>query len=394
MNDSYPHNPFNRQNDSSDARNSRLFATGQGERTDSFISKPYESTKSRKSNHVISSRREIRIKKSELRRNVLIAISVLIGLVMALIATDTWKVGTGPQPSFSKSLSNFSTQSSQSAQVAGKQIVNLRELSADDPLRVYIGGDSLVGSFGSQLATSLGETGVVTAAYDSRVSSGLVNSGFFDWENHIETMVSKYNPELIVFMIGTNDASFVSANPKDYESKYTKLLENFLEITQTENREVAFVLAPAMKEAALDRNTKKLNEVIKKVALDNSAYALDSGRVLSPSGKYVSSIQMRKKINVRSGDGVHISSDGGDLLSDLIENFLLSNFGIDRFSAPRPIKATKVPGCCSSPKVVPSGTISKSSATSSTLVTSTSSSTSSSSPEAPVPANESETLGE
>jgi|GEM_PF-2911142 len=397
MTDSYPPNPFNRQSEDSDSRNSRLFATGQGVRHEPLESKPYEENNYRTPSRAISSRREIRIKKSELRRNILIAVSVFLGLVMALIATDTWKVGTGPKPSFSQSLSNVSPQSSQTARVAGEQVELIRELNADDPLRVYIGGDSLVGSFGPALATSLGQTGVVKATYDSRVSSGLVNKGFFNWETHLRKMTATYKPELIVFMVGTNDASFVSSNPKDYEDKYSELLESFLEIAQENDRKVVLVLAPAMKESALNKNVKKLNDVITTVAKNNSVMTIESGKVLSPTGKFVTSVQLSKKVNVRSDDGVHLSNEGGKLLSQLIQNFLFSKFGIGRFEGPNPIKAVKVPGCCSSPKVVPSGTV-KSNSTSSTNSSSSSTTTSETIPandEEVIPSeNETESVGE
>ena len=311
------------------------------------------------SEHIISSRRELRLKQSELRRNALIIFSVVVGLLLALIATDTWKLGAGPQPSLSKSIGKINAEGSNPAKASGKELGILRELSADEPLRVYIGGDSLVGSFGSELASSMGKTGVVKAAYDSRPSSGLTSKNFFDWESHIKKIVSKYDPEIVVFMIGTNDASMVSANPDGYKETYTGLLESFLESAQSDRREVVFVLAPAMKEATLNRGVNKINEVIEDVAYSRSILTLDSSEILSPSGKFASSIELGKKVNVRAGDGVHISNEGGKLLATQVKAFLYYNFGIDRFRAPKPIEAIKVAGCCTSPKVVPSGTTRK-----------------------------------
>lgn len=47
----------------------------------------------------ISKRREFRRKRNRIRRIVLITISIILGIVLALIATDIIKIGTGPRPS-------------------------------------------------------------------------------------------------------------------------------------------------------------------------------------------------------------------------------------------------------------------------------------------------------
>lgn len=53
----------------------------------------------------VSKRRAFRRKRNRIRRIVLISISVLIGILLALITTDMIKIGTGPQPSFENSIS-------------------------------------------------------------------------------------------------------------------------------------------------------------------------------------------------------------------------------------------------------------------------------------------------
>jgi hypothetical protein len=52
----------------------------------------------------ISKRREFRRKRNKIRRIVLITLSIIIGILLAFIATDLIKVGTGPRPSFENSI--------------------------------------------------------------------------------------------------------------------------------------------------------------------------------------------------------------------------------------------------------------------------------------------------
>ena len=66
-----------------------------------------------------------------------------------------------------------------------------RALTTDDPLRLWIAGDSLAGSVGPSLGEQTAATGVVAPQYDSRVSSGLLNPSFFDWPKHAQEQLER-----------------------------------------------------------------------------------------------------------------------------------------------------------------------------------------------------------
>lgn len=381
-----PPNPFQRVPEPQDSRSSKLFANQQTPQVSrSYEEKvqsplPSQRPASRTAPPKISARRELRMHNTILRRNILIGISVFIGLLLALIATDTIKLGTGPQPYFSDA-SALPSQTSATTKVAGEQIEAIRTPTAKDPLRVYIGGDSLVGSIGSPLATQLGELGVIKATYDSRPSSGLVNSDFFNWNSHAKSILSQYKPEVVVFMIGTNDASIVSSNSTAYAETYSEKLNDFLDIVSPTTRKVFLVLAPSMKESALDKNVNKLNEVIKDVAEQRNVRVIDSSNTLSPQGKFAFRISHgTKNVVVRADDGVHIAGEGGKLLAASIFRSLDNLFSLSKYTVSPAIKPVKVPGCCTSPTSIPSGTTGSSTASSSSSSSSMPSTTNSSVP--------------
>ena len=85
-----------------------------------------------------------------------------------------------------------------------------RSLTPDDPLRLWIAGDSLAGSLGPSLGEMTAETGVAAPVYDSRVSSGLANPSFFNWPKHATTELARLRPEAVAFIIGTNDYPIVN----------------------------------------------------------------------------------------------------------------------------------------------------------------------------------------
>src|SRR4051812_1560072 len=78
-------------------------------------------------------------------------------------------------------------------------------LTADAPLRLWIAGDSIAYSVGNGLGKKAANTGVVAPVYESRVSSGLSTPTFFDWPNRVSQELPRVNPEVVVFVMGTND---------------------------------------------------------------------------------------------------------------------------------------------------------------------------------------------
>ena len=124
MPDNIPSNPFERPRDNQDPRASKLFASTSSQTRTPLTQEqrapiPEAKPKPRDSRPVMSARREVRMKHSIVRRNILISISVVIGIILALIATDTLKLGTGPRPSLSDSSQSLNRTIRRPTRVAG-----------------------------------------------------------------------------------------------------------------------------------------------------------------------------------------------------------------------------------------------------------------------------------
>ena len=83
---------------------------------------------------------------------------------------------------------------------------NPKEPTAADPLRVLIVGDSIGIDLGDALQPDLADTGVVSAALDGRVSTGLTRPDYFNWPAELTADLKSQNPQVVVVMIGANDA--------------------------------------------------------------------------------------------------------------------------------------------------------------------------------------------
>jgi hypothetical protein len=167
-------------------------------------------------------------------------------------------------------------------------------LTATAPLKLWIGGDSLAGSLGPSLGNLAAATGVVAPVYDSRVSSGLSNPRFFDWPRHAAQEMARLQPEVVAFIIGTNDYVVptstststpgtttttraplfstttssttvpIDANQPAWRVQYAAEVEQMLQILigpGPERRTVYWIGAPILKDSRMDAGASQVSEV-------------------------------------------------------------------------------------------------------------------------------------
>lgn len=85
-------------------------------------------------------------------------------------------------------------------------VPTVRTPTAAEPLRLWLGGDSMTQTFGESFQRAAASTGIIQSTIDARVSTGLTRPDFFDWPTHLATNVLPTDPELMVIMFGANDS--------------------------------------------------------------------------------------------------------------------------------------------------------------------------------------------
>jgi hypothetical protein len=233
-----------------------------------------------------------------------------------------------------------------------------RRLTHDDPLRLWIGGDSLAGSFGPALGQTAGATGVVKATIDYKVSSGLQDQGIRDWYEHAQETMASDNPDTVVFIIGTNDAPIVNtydANgdgapdwETDYREKVDRMMATF--VGGKRHRTVFWLGPPTLGDSTLDRGAEKLGPVMaqeaRKFAPDVvfiDTYKLFTG----PDGGYARSFPdaTGQVEQMRISDGIHFTVDGAQYLSNIVWKLLDKRWKITEQAVPsQPIEYTIAEG--------------------------------------------------
>jgi hypothetical protein len=204
-----------------------------------------------------------------------------------------------------------------------------RTLDHADPLRLWIGGDSLAGSFGPALGDMVGATGIVKTQIDYKVSSGLWSNDIRDWSSRATEQMTSDDPEVVVFMIGTNDTPVVNkvdANndgTPDWEVSYRAKVDHMMDtFVGTTHRTVLWLGAPPLgtdqNSAAIDLDHLMQAEASKRgpdVAYVDTYKLFEdengdfSQRILDENGK---------EIYARISDGVHFSEEGAKYLARAI----------------------------------------------------------------------------
>lgn len=205
----------------------------------------------------------------------------------------------------------------------------LRRPTVDDPLRLLIVGDSTMDAVGNAILRELTTSGLTEARLDFRVSTGLSRPDFFDWPAHLRELRATDGTEVIVMMIGANDAQPILADgtveqhgserwSQEYRRRVSQLLD---ELTEDEGW-VIWIGQPAMRNDPYDARLRGLNQIYaEETARYPNAVYVDPRPVTSAEdgrfSAYLPDADGNQEL-IRQSDGVHLTSDGGDRISPLV----------------------------------------------------------------------------
>jgi hypothetical protein len=173
-----------------------------------------------------------------------------------------------------------------------------------------------------------GNTGVVQPVFDSRVSSGLTNPEFFDWPQHATQEMTRLDPEIVVFIIGTNDWKTVQPQPTDatgdpaWKAHYAQLVNQMLDVLTNGHRFVYWIGGPTIRDPSTDAGVRQIDDLARSVVdRRTDATFVDAYQLFSnPQGHYSADLAGPdgKVQRMRADDGIHFTPAGGDLLANVV----------------------------------------------------------------------------
>lgn len=232
-----------------------------------------------------------------------------------------------------------------------------RKLNHDQPLKLWVGGDSLAGSFGPALGDQVGATGVVKTVIDYKVSSGLWSNDIRNWYERATDQMNTDNPDAVVFIIGTNDSPVVNkvdANGDgvpDWEAEYRMKVARMMDLfVGPDHRTVFWLGPPTLGDDNMNSGAKEIGEVMRQEAAkrEPDVVYLDTYKLFSgPEGGYSRHIldENGKEITARISDGTHFTPDGAAYLARAVFTLIDARWKLLKQADPsQPIPWTSAPG--------------------------------------------------
>jgi hypothetical protein len=203
-----------------------------------------------------------------------------------------------------------------------------RTPTRDDPLRLYIAGDSDAGALGPSLQRALEPTGLVESTLFYKVSSGLTRPDFFNWPAKLQEDVERLDPDVVVVTFGGNDAQDMLIDGTSYPvadgpwaTEYGRRVAAVMDYLSADGRALVWVGIPNAKSDSFTARLEVLERVTQAEAATRSGrvvyidtWSIFSGR----SGGYADFIiDPRDGVGklVRADDGFHLNQAGADILS-------------------------------------------------------------------------------
>ena len=267
---------------------------------------------------------------------------MLAALAAALVLTDVITV----PGSDDTHLNAAARRSTAPSTTRPRTVAPRRKITPADPLRLWIAGDSLAGSIGPSLGELTAKTGVVQPQYDSRISSGLLTPDFYDWPKHAEQQLALLDPEVVVFIIGTNDANVWSDKlANEYRIRTEAMMR---ELVGSKHRDVYWVGAPVAQAKHLEAGVLEVNRIQREAAAAIAGVTYVDAHAIfdDANGNYQTRFadQFGRTQIMRAGDGVHFSVAGADLISADIYGLINAEWKITNqavLGAPKPVLETK-----------------------------------------------------
>jgi len=147
------------------------------------------------------------------------------------------------------------------------------------------------------------------------VSSGLLNPSLHDWPANLASEMALYNPAVVVFMLGANDANGAAANPEAYRAKVGAVMDQL----DAPGRRVAWVGQPIMGRDDLAVSVPVVNRIFEEEAASRPwvTYVDAYGLTADAAGGYATHLPGPdgEPQVMRADDGVHLTPAAGERLA-------------------------------------------------------------------------------
>lgn len=206
------------------------------------------------------------------------------------------------------------------------------------PHKVLIIGDSMIKEgFGVALERELINQTGFTVYRDAYYSTGLTRPDYFNWYEKLPELISRYHPDVLIVMLGTNDAQAIVNDQgvrihygqSQWNSIYEDRVKDFLELCKQYNLLTFWIGLPIMSNSRYRSKVANLNSIIEEQCKDYSiCHFVDTWNALTTRhNQYTTYMRdsTGRNIRIRARDGIHLTVPGGRVLVQFLFDYL-SNY--------------------------------------------------------------------
>ena len=195
--------------------------------------------------------------------------------------------------------------------------------SAAEPLRVWVGGDSMVEQVGDSLINMSDSIRSMKVKMQFKINSGLSRPDYYDWPAVMKDVMATFGPEVSVVMFGGNDMQGLVENGKaltawspEWTEAYGRRVGQVIEILSAKGGRVYWVAAPTMRAEQDASWAFDLDKIYRDVCSRYpQATYVDAWKLFSDEdgnyAAYLKDASGRSRL-VREPDGIHFTLAGGD----------------------------------------------------------------------------------
>jgi hypothetical protein len=204
-----------------------------------------------------------------------------------------------------------------------------RDPTQRNKLRVVVIGDSLAVGLARTIGAGM-DPALVRVVNQARLATGLARSDAFDWPAEVARIADQFRPDLIVVMIGSNDAQSIvhpgggaiRTHTIEWVRAYRAQIDELIISATSRGARVAWVGLPTMQEPVRRQWARRLNGHYRTQVKKNAGaiYVDTFERFSRPDGSYAAYIRDDKgrTVQVREPDGVHFTYTGYTMVADLV----------------------------------------------------------------------------
>lgn len=219
------------------------------------------------------------------------------------------------------------TSTTSSTTTTTEPVGPIRSVDADNPLTVFVGGDSQAEYLAQAVTTESDFALAVETQHE--ISTSLSRPDYFNWPARLREIDEEQNPEAVVLFIGANDHQDMAdadgnrliEGSEEWQLEWSRRLAITFDLLEQPERHVFWVTQPPMRDGELDTGIDLINELAAAVIAERDfVSAIDiwplfggesgfSERVTGPDGD---------EIRARIDDGVHLTRSASSWVADMV----------------------------------------------------------------------------